>query len=139
MPRYPPQSRYRRRGNGERMPNWRIAMDIAAVLVTIAVGAFPVMTSGATMSGPDNREAWPASVMARHIAAARNCAAARAVGLAPARRGQPGYHPHLDRDNDGIACEPWYGHVWQQVEAGFQAVPEQPPPRVVRPTPRPPQ
>jgi hypothetical protein len=35
-----------------------------------------------------------------------NCDAARAVGAAPLRRGQPGYGPHLDRDNDGVACEP---------------------------------
>ncbi|WP_239987549.1 excalibur calcium-binding domain-containing protein [Sphingosinithalassobacter portus] len=35
-----------------------------------------------------------------------NCAAARAAGAAPIRRGQPGYRQALDRDNDGIACEP---------------------------------
>lgn len=35
----------------------------------------------------------------------RNCAAARAAGAAPIRRGEPGYASHLDRDNDGIACE----------------------------------
>lgn len=34
-----------------------------------------------------------------------NCAAARAAGAAPVRRGQPGYGRHLDRDNDGIGCE----------------------------------
>jgi hypothetical protein len=34
-----------------------------------------------------------------------NCSAARAVGAAPIRRGEPGYAPHLDRDNDGVACE----------------------------------
>ena len=35
----------------------------------------------------------------------RNCAEARAAGVTPLRRGQPGYGSHLDRDNDGIACE----------------------------------
>lgn len=35
----------------------------------------------------------------------RNCAEARAAGVAPIRRGEPGYSRHLDRDNDGIACE----------------------------------
>ena len=34
-----------------------------------------------------------------------NCSAARAAGAAPVRRGDPGYGPHLDRDNDGIGCE----------------------------------
>jgi hypothetical protein len=34
-----------------------------------------------------------------------NCAAARAAGAAPVRRGEPGYGRHLDRDNDGVGCE----------------------------------
>lgn len=38
-----------------------------------------------------------------------NCAAARAAGAAPIRRGEPGYRGPLDRDNDGIACEPYSG------------------------------
>ena len=42
-----------------------------------------------------------------HLAAAPNCNAARSVGLAPARRGQPGYWLSHDRDRDGWACEPW--------------------------------
>ncbi|MFF5444169.1 excalibur calcium-binding domain-containing protein [Streptomyces sp. NPDC012888] len=35
----------------------------------------------------------------------RTCADARAAGAAPIRRGEPGYGRHLDRDNDGIACD----------------------------------
>lgn len=38
-----------------------------------------------------------------------NCAAARAAGAAPIMTGQPGYGAHLDRDGDGIACEPYRG------------------------------
>lgn len=38
-----------------------------------------------------------------------NCTAARAAGAAPIRRGEPGYGPHLDRDDDGVACEPYRG------------------------------
>lgn len=38
-----------------------------------------------------------------------NCDAARAAGTAPVRRGDPGYAAHLDRDNDGIGCEPYGG------------------------------
>lgn len=37
----------------------------------------------------------------------RNCAAARAAGVAPLYRGDPGYRPALDRDGDGVACEPY--------------------------------
>lgn len=50
---------------------------------------------------------WPLMTTLKHVAAAPNCSAARAVGLAPARRGQPGYYFRHDRDQDGIACEPW--------------------------------
>jgi len=54
----------------------------------------------------------PAAGRAPGTAAAfayRNCAQARAAGAAPIRAGQPGYGPHLDRDGDGIACEPYRG------------------------------
>ncbi|MFZ2176655.1 MAG: DUF1524 domain-containing protein [Rhodococcus sp. (in: high G+C Gram-positive bacteria)] len=35
----------------------------------------------------------------------KNCAAAKAAGAAPLHIGEPGYGSHLDRDNDGVACE----------------------------------
>jgi hypothetical protein len=57
------------------------------------------------------REA-PAGQPSRSAAPGRayaNCAEARAAGAAPVRRGEPGYGPHLDRDNDGIGCEPYRG------------------------------
>ncbi|GGL99909.1 hypothetical protein GCM10011594_19890 [Nakamurella endophytica] len=34
-----------------------------------------------------------------------NCAEARAAGVAPLHRGDPGYRAGLDRDGDGVACE----------------------------------
>lgn len=34
-----------------------------------------------------------------------SCRAARAAGVAPLYRGDPGYSTRLDRDRDGIACE----------------------------------
>jgi hypothetical protein len=39
----------------------------------------------------------------------RNCDAARAAGAAPVYQGDPGYGAHLDRDNDGVGCEPYRG------------------------------
>ncbi|RYG85278.1 MAG: excalibur calcium-binding domain-containing protein [Alphaproteobacteria bacterium] len=39
----------------------------------------------------------------------RNCDAARAAGVAPLRAGEPGYRSELDRDGDGVACEPYSG------------------------------
>ena len=46
-----------------------------------------------------------AFVRVRHLAASPNCSAARLVGVAPARRGEPGYWSEHDADRDGIACE----------------------------------
>ena len=39
----------------------------------------------------------------------RYCKDARAAGAAPLYRGDPGYRSALDADNDGVACEPYYG------------------------------
>ncbi|WP_415783628.1 excalibur calcium-binding domain-containing protein [Micrococcus flavus] len=35
----------------------------------------------------------------------KNCDAARAAGAAPLLRGEPGYRPRMDGDDDGVACE----------------------------------
>ncbi|MFZ3473566.1 excalibur calcium-binding domain-containing protein [Streptomyces sp. 4.24] len=35
----------------------------------------------------------------------KNCTEAKAAGVTPIHRGEPGYGKHLDRDNDGIACD----------------------------------
>lgn len=35
----------------------------------------------------------------------KNCSEARDAGVTPLYEGDSGYAPHLDRDNDGIACE----------------------------------
>ena len=34
-----------------------------------------------------------------------NCDDARAAGVAPMHKGDPGYRPGLDRDKDGTACD----------------------------------
>lgn len=47
----------------------------------------------------------PQGVVGSNGRAFANCAAARAAGAAPVRRGDPGYGRHLDRDGDGIGCE----------------------------------
>jgi hypothetical protein len=71
--------------------------------LVLLVGSIPatVVTIAAYYSG------WSVHDTARHFLAAPNCDAARAVGLASAYRGEPGYWPQHDRDKDGIACEPW--------------------------------
>ncbi|WP_293619358.1 excalibur calcium-binding domain-containing protein [Ponticaulis sp.] len=53
------------------------------------------------------RHPWPAHQTVLHWLAAPDCDAARAVGLAPSNRGEPGYYNKHDGDDDGIACEVW--------------------------------
>ncbi|MFP1131572.1 excalibur calcium-binding domain-containing protein [Asticcacaulis sp. W401b] len=36
-----------------------------------------------------------------------NCSTAKAAGVAPIYRWEPGYRAAMDRDGDGVACEPW--------------------------------
>jgi hypothetical protein len=67
------------------------------------VGAVLLLTAVGVVSASP----WPALITIKHYAASRNCATARSLGLAPASRGKPGYWPHLDADDDGVACEPW--------------------------------
>ena len=69
--------------------------------VAFAVGV------GAVYLALEASSQWPALTTLKHLLAAPNCTAARAVGLAPAYRGNPGYWAKHDADNDGIACEPW--------------------------------
>lgn len=50
---------------------------------------------------------WPVGTTIHHLVAGLNCSGARALGLAPVLRGEPGYWRKNDADNDRIACEPW--------------------------------
>jgi hypothetical protein len=62
----------------------RIVIAAAFVCAVAAIGAAPVASADVYY---------------------KNCDAARDAGVTPLLQGQPGYAPHLDRDNDGIACE----------------------------------
>lgn len=61
----------------------------------------PPVSTFADQSGSSGRQ--PASSGVYY----RNCTEVRAAGAAPLRVGEPGYARHLDRDGDGIACEPY--------------------------------
>ncbi|MBR0792149.1 excalibur calcium-binding domain-containing protein [Bradyrhizobium manausense] len=76
---------------------WAIAAFSAIAVIFVVYPAIWLL-----ISSP-----WPVATTLRHIASAPNCEFARLVGLAPSRRGEPGYWKHHDRDRDGIACEPW--------------------------------
>lgn len=91
---------------------WR--PSVPAVLVSVTV----VGAAGALLILPHTHLADPAMAgmslkdRARHLLASPNCSAARLVGVAQARRGEPGYWASHDADNDGVACEPL--PAWRQ-------------------------
>ncbi len=47
------------------------------------------------------------SATVRGFAYYRDCGAARSAGVAPIRKGEPGYRLALDKDGNGLACEPY--------------------------------
>jgi endonuclease YncB( thermonuclease family) len=67
----------------------------------------PVTAAPSTTQAPKPKPTTAAPVEPDPPAAVyyKNCTAARAAGVTPLYRGQPGYGSHLDRDNDGVACE----------------------------------
>jgi hypothetical protein len=78
---------------------WGLAADpaeAAALERLLSVGPPPAPTTpqGLLTPAPTTGEPYYAT-----------CAAARAAGAAPLRRGSPGYREALDRDRDGVACE----------------------------------
>ncbi|MFD9302337.1 excalibur calcium-binding domain-containing protein [Streptomyces sp. NPDC060048] len=62
----------------------------------------PAATQGKTKPGPASS---PTPAPGPKDVSYKNCAEAKAAGVTPIKRGQPGYGKHLDRDNDGIACD----------------------------------
>jgi hypothetical protein len=76
---------------------------LRAALVTGAI-AFGIAGIPAAYAAPSTTTPSPAPTTGSS-AYYPNCKAACDAGAAPIYRGQPGYRPPLDRDNDGIACE----------------------------------
>ena len=75
--------------------------ETTTTAVPTTTAAPPTTVAPPTTERPTTTEA-PAAAPSAYYA---NCAAARAAGVTPLHRGDPGYAPKLDRDGDGIACE----------------------------------
>lgn len=69
------------------------------------VGTYVAPAAPAPVSSGSSRSAAPAPASGSSGAYYKNCSAARAAGVTPIYRGEPGYRAALDRDNDGVACE----------------------------------
>lgn len=70
-------------------------MQFARRLASTFFAAAALVALGSAAAGTANSEPYY-----------KNCAAVREAGEAPLYEGEPGYAEHLDRDGDGIACEP---------------------------------
>jgi hypothetical protein len=72
----------------------------------LVVGAIALGIAGAPVAHPAPSTTTPSPAPTTGASVYYpNCKAACDAGAAPIYRGQPGYRPPLDRDNDGIACE----------------------------------
>jgi hypothetical protein len=93
-------------GSLDRRSHVRWIARNAALILLLLVGAGIVGWEYSSLKASSGR---PVSMeqFAGHLWSAANCNSARMVGLAPSRRGHPGYWSHLDADDDGIACEPY--------------------------------
>ena len=98
--RVPYVSRFRRR----RAP-------VGQFFAAVAVVAFLSWQEAPHMKAVWTAVATPADEAAatEHSAYFANCDTARAAGVAPISRGEPGYRHGLDGDSDGVACEPFRG------------------------------
>jgi hypothetical protein len=89
------------------------AVQLLAFAAAASMAAVGLLAAVADESGPSAPDQASLSSAARGIAQRSvyypYCDAARAAGAAPILAGQPGYRPELDRDGDGIACEPYRG------------------------------
>ena len=71
------------------------------------VGPYNVVRSAYGSSQPARRASSPRGATPRADSSAYygGCRAARAAGVTPLYRGEPGYRVEMDGDGDGIACE----------------------------------
>ena len=87
------------------MSRLRPILLLGAAIVLIAFQTMPDLSNGVLSFAQSADE----KAAIEQSAYYRNCAAARAAGAAPIYESSPGYRAQLDRDDDGIACEPYRG------------------------------
>ena len=82
-----------------------MAFAVGAGILFGTLGAF----AGEPAHGLQKLAGFSASIAGERPVYYRYCRDAQAAGVTSIYRGQPGYRPILDRDSDGIACEPYDG------------------------------
>lgn len=108
--RYYPRSgkrRYSKRRSG--FLGYLSRMRITDVLILALIGLAGISWAGKKLGVVENSAPMSLTTAASSDVYYRYCKDAQAAGAAPLYRGDPGYRPELDRDSDGVACEPYYG------------------------------
>lgn len=104
-PRPIPRSARRRGGAA-----LREALSVFAVAGLIA---YVVLGGGPNAPGPSAASASPMALLPEHLKPVdhhfQNCGQARAAGMTNIPMWHPSYRAAMDRDGDGLACEPYYG------------------------------
>jgi hypothetical protein len=83
---------------------WRIRRKRVRRMLGILAAASIVIAS-ASLILAKLLSPWPVMTTMQHLAAFPGCSVARAIGAAPAYRGQPGYWAWQDPDGDGLTCQ----------------------------------
>ena len=109
--RYYPKSgkrRYSKRRSG--LFGYLSRMRITDMLILALIGIAGISWAGKKLGVTEESAPLSLTSAASSDVYYRYCKDARAAGAAPLYRGDPGYRPELDADNDGVACEPYRGH-----------------------------
>lgn len=95
---------------GDSFPRYRRRMSLRDMAFLAFFGFLTIMWLGNWLRGENSEsQALGLTSATSQNVYYRYCSDARRAGAAPIYRGQPGYRSELDRDNDGVACEPYYG------------------------------
>lgn len=99
--------RYSKRRSG--LLGYLSRMRITDMLILVLIGIAGISWAGKKLSVTEENAPLGLTSAVSSDVYYRYCKDARAAGAAPLYRGDPGYRSALDADNDGVACEPYYG------------------------------
>jgi len=80
------------------------ALALSPTRIFLKLLLVPVVTVVLTVTIYSRASPYEPQDALRHLMALTGCDAAAKIGLAPAYRGELGYHPRNDENGDGVAC-----------------------------------
>lgn len=82
---------------------------LSPIRLFLRLVSIPLLVSAITVSIYIRTSPYPRDLAVAHLAAMAGCSVAEKLNLAPAYRGEPGYHARNDLNGDGVACGDEYG------------------------------